>query len=705
MQLGIKKSITLADGREISIETGKLAKQADGAVVVRCGDTMMMAAIVANKTADEDMDFLPLMVDYKENYSATGNIPGGFFKREARPSDYEVLICRLVDRALRPLFPSDFHASTVATLRLISSDGEEMPDSLACLAASAAIYVSDIPFKTPISEVRVARIDGKLVINPGKTALESADLELMVAATKDSIVMVEGEMSEISEEEMLEAMKLGHDVIKQQCALMEELAIAVGRTPREYDHEKSDDDLNKRIHDFTFERYKEVAAQGLADKNKRSELFGAIKEDLLGTMTEDELKANKFLINMYSKASQKEAVRTVMLDKMTRLDGRKMDEIRPIWGEVDYIPAAHGSAVFTRGETQSLTTVTLGSKGDEQMIDGAFYKGYNGFMLHYNFPSFSTGEARIPRGTSRREVGHGNLALRAVKRMLPDENAYTIRIVSDILESNGSSSMATVCAATLSMFDAGIQMKKAVSGIAMGLITDGQNFAVLSDILGDEDHLGDMDFKVTGTKDGITAVQMDIKVDGLSYEILTKALHQAKEGRLHILGEMAKVLAEPRTEMKSHTPVIMNITIDGDDIGTVIGPGGKMIKEIQALSGATLNITEEDNKGIVQIFAPGREAAEIALKLVKGAVAKPEIGKTYETIVKKVVEFGAFVEYLPGKQGLVHISELSHSRINDMADTGIKEGDAMTVKITKFDDRKKKHVFSRKALIPKEENA
>lgn len=701
MQLGITKSITLEDGRVISIETGRLAKQADGAVVLKCGKTMLLATIVSDKNAEENIDFLPLMVDYKEKYAATGTMPGGFLKREGRPSDYEVLICRLIDRAMRPLFPEDYHANTVISVQLISSDGEEMPDSLACLAASAALYVSDIPFTSPVSEVRVGRIDGKFVINPTKSQMAISDIDMIIAATKDTIAMVEGEMHEISEEEMLKAIEFAHEAIKKQCALQEELAAAVGRTVREYNHETHNEELKKQIQDFAYNRYAEIASMGLADKHKRSELFGAVKEEFLATLEEDFVKENKYLIGQYFKSVQKEAVRDAVLKTRLRLDGRKLDEIRPIWSEVDYLPSAHGSSVFTRGETQSLTSVTLGSKSDEQMIDGAFIRGYEKFILHYNFPSFSTGEARVPRGVGRREIGHGNLAHRALKNMLPSDTPYTIRVVSDILESNGSSSMATVCAGTLALLDAGIQMKKSVSGIAMGLISKGDQYAVLSDILGDEDHLGDMDFKVTGTKDGITAVQMDIKIDGLKYEILTNALNQAKAGRLHILGEMNKTLAEARPELKPHAPLIVNITIPGDTIGAVIGPGGKIIQEIQALSGATVSISEENKQGIVQIFGPNKASVDMALAKIKGIVQKPEVGEVYDAVVKKIVEFGAFVEFLPGQQGLVHISELSHSRIEKMEDAGLQEGDTMKVIITKYDDKKQKYVLSRKALLEK----
>mgnify|MGYP002628083570 CR=1 FL=1 len=702
MQLGITKSVTLSDGKTIEIETGKLAKQADGSVVVKVGDTMLLAAVVADRSAAEDVDFMPLMVDYKENFSATGSIPGGFLRREARPSDHEVLICRLVDRALRPLFPDDFHASCVVTLRLLSSDGNTMPDALACLAASAAIMVSDIPFLAAVAEVRVAKINGEYVVNPTNEDMANADMEMMIAGTAKDIIMVEGEMQEVSEAEMLKAIQVGHEEIKKLCAVQEELATAMNRVPREYNHEKKDEDLKKRIYDFAFDKCKAIAAKGLANKAERSELFGKVKEDFLATMSEAEIAENKFLISQYFKAAQKAGVRETMLTGRIRLDGRKMDQIRPIWSEVDYLPKTHGSAVFTRGETQSLTTVTLGSKKDEQLIDGAFFSGTEGFMLHYNFPSFSTGEARIPRGTSRREVGHGNLAHRAIKRMLPLDNAYTIRIVSDILESNGSSSMATVCAASLALMDAGVQIKHPVSGIAMGLITDGEKFAVLSDILGDEDHLGDMDFKVTGTENGITAVQMDMKIDGLKYEILEEALNQARAGRLHILGEMAKTLAQPNPTFKPHTPQIINIRIPGDTIGAVIGPGGKVIQEIQAMSGATLSITEDDGEGIVQIYGPDQESIDMALARVKGIITKPEVGETYDGVVKSIKDFGVFVEFLPGKQALVHISELSHARIDNIEDAGLKEGDEIKVKIVKFDDKKQKFVLSRKVLMPKE---
>ena len=696
----INKTVDIGNGNVITIETGKLAKQADGAVMLKCGNTMILAAIVANKHADKDVDFLPLTVDYKEYFSSTGKIPGGFLKREARPSDHEVLTMRLVDRALRPLFPEDFHASTVMSLRLYSSDGETMPDALVCFAASAAIAASDIPFDGPVSEVRVGRVEGEFIINPTKSQMLEADIDLMVAATEDSVIMVEGEMQEISEIEMIDAIRFAHDAIKKQCALMKELKAEVGLADREYNHEDADMDLYESIKEFAFDKYVEIARQGINDKYKRSELFGAIKNEFIENMGED-AEGKSFLLNMYFKKTQKAAVRKVVLEEKIRLDGRKLEEIRQITSEVDYLPATHGSALFTRGETQSLSSVTLGSKREEKMIDGAFISGYEKFMLHYNFPTFSTGEARPPRGTSRREIGHGNLAWRALKDMIPTDTPYTIRVISDILESNGSSSMATVCAGSMALMDAGIGFKKGVSGIAMGLITDKDgNFAVLSDILGDEDFLGDMDFKVAGTKDGITAVQMDIKVKGLSYEILTQALEQSKAGRAHILDEMEKVISESNSDMKAHSPRITEVRIPEDMIGTVIGPGGKMIKEIQTVTGADLNITEDPDakEGIVQIMSNDAESLQKAITWIEGIIAKPEVGEIYDAVVKKIVDFGAFVEFLPGQQGLVHISEIAWERTNDMKDSGLKEGDKIKVKITKFDDRKKKFVFSIKAL-------
>ena len=606
-KIGIKKSYTLGDGRTIELETGKLAKQADGAIVLTMGKTMLLATVVSDKDAGDDMDFLPLTVNYKEKFAAAGKIPGGFLKREARPNDNEVLVCRLIDRALRPLFPDDYHANTLVEIQLISHDPEVKADALACFAASAAIAVSDIPFNGPTSEVRVAQIDGNWIMNPSPEQMEQSDIDLIVAATTENIMMVEGEMSEISEAVMLEGIKVAHDEIKKQCQLQLDLAaeVATAQTKRTYDHERTNEELLNNIKTACFDKCRAIAAESIADKALRGQKFGAVKDEFVATLSEED-QADKFLISQYFKKVQKSAVRDVILNDRLRLDGRKLDEIRAIWSEVDYLPSAHGSAVFTRGETQSLTTVTLGNERDAKMVDEVTQDGSEKFMLHYNFPSFSTGEARPSRGTSRREVGHGNLALRAIKPMLPsgEDNPYTIRIVSEILESNGSSSMATVCAGTLALMDAGIKLKKPVSGIAMGLITEGGagKFAVLSDILGDEDHLGDMDFKVTGTPDGITACQMDIKVDGLPYEVLEQALNQARAGRLHILDEMAKTISTPNVELKPHTPRIVQITIPKEMIGAVIGPGGKIIQEIQASTGATVTIEEVDNTGVVSIM-------------------------------------------------------------------------------------------------------
>lgn len=710
-KIGIKKSYTLGDGRSIEIETGKLAKQAHGSVVVKMGETMLLATVVSDKDAGEDMDFLPLTVDYREKFAAAGKIPGGFLKREARPSDSEILVSRLIDRALRPLFPDDYHANTQVQVQLMSFDDEVLPDALACLAASACIAVSDIPFNGPCSEVRVGRVEGNWITNPTPTQLETADIDLVVAATLDNIMMVEGEMSEVSEAEMLEAIKVAHDEIKKQCQLQLDLAneIEKAKTKREYDHERSNEDLLNRLKDACYDKCYAVAAEGLADKALRGQKFGAIKDEFVATLSEEE-QEDKFLISQYFKSVQKEAVRNVVLNERKRLDGRQLDEIRPIWSEVDYLPGAHGSAIFTRGETQSLTTVTLGNKMDEKMIDGVTEEGTEKFMLHYNFPSFSTGEARPNRGTSRREVGHGNLALRALKPMIPfgAENPYTVRVVSEILESNGSSSMATVCAGTLALMDAGVKIKKPVSGIAMGLITESgnQKYAVLSDILGDEDHLGDMDFKVTGTKDGITACQMDIKVDGLSYEILEQALNQAKEGRLHILNEMMKTIAEPNADYKPHTPRITQITIPKDMIGAVIGPGGKIIQEIQATTGATITIEEVDNKGVVDIMSNDGEAMEAALAKIKAITAVPEVGEVYKGKVKSITNFGAFVEIIPGKDGLLHISEIKWERVEKVEDE-LKEGQEIEVKLIAVDPKTGKLKLSRKVLLekPQKQNA
>lgn len=702
----ITKSVDLGNGRPISIETGKLAKQADGSVVVKQGNTMLLATVVSAKEARDGVDFMPLTVEYRENYAAAGKFPGGFFKREARPSENQILTARLVDRALRPLFPDDYHAETQVIVTLISGDKNTMPDALACLAASATIAISDIPFNGPVSEVRVARIDGKLEVNPTTEDLEKADMDLMVAANKDSVIMVEGEMDEVSEKEMVEAIEFAHEAIKKQCDLQIELAEAVGNhgVYREYSHEKNDEALEKRIWEATYEKCKEVALQGLADKHKRSELFNEIKEEFVATLSEEELEESGDLIGKYFHKAEKEAVRSAVLDNAVRLDGRKLDEVRPIWSEVNYLPSAHGSAIFTRGETQSLTTVTLGTKLDAQTIDGVLTEGSNNFLLHYNFPPFSTGEARFLRSTSRREIGHGNLALRALKRVLPSDenNPYTIRVVSDVLESNGSSSMATVCAGTLALMDAGVKITKPVSGIAMGLITDSSGkFAVLSDILGDEDHLGDMDFKVTGTEKGITACQMDIKVDGLPYDVLIQALDQAKEGRAHILNEMLKTIDAPRVDYKDHAPRIVTFSVDKDMIGAIIGPGGKIIQEIQASTGAKVSIEEVDDKGVVEIFSEDKASIDSALAKIKGITAVPEVGETYEGTIKSIMPYGAFIEFLPGKQGLLHISEISWARIENVDDV-FKEGDTVKVKLLDVDKKSGKFKLSRKVLLPKE---
>ena len=706
----VTKTITLGDGREITIETGKLAKQADGSVMVRMGNTMLLATVCSAKDAVPGTDFMPLSVEYKEKYAAFGRFPGGFLKREGRASDYEILICRIVDRALRPLFPDDYHAETFVTINLVSSDGIDMPDALAGLAASAALAVSDVPFNGPISEVRVARINGEFVVNPTFAQLETADMDIMVAATLDNIMMVEGEMKEVSEEDLLAAMKVAHEAIKDHCKVQIELMEAVGKTKkREYCHEENDEDLKKDIWAKTYDKVYEVAKSCNPNKHERIENFEAIKAEYIAALDPEEAAAKKALISKYYHDVEKEAMRRSILDEGKRLDGRKTTEIRPIWSEVDYLPGAHGSAVFTRGETQSLTTVTLGTKMDEKIVDDALFKGKERFLLHYNFPPFSTGEARASRGVGRREVGHGNLALRALKNMIPDNYPYVVRVVSDILESNGSSSMATVCAGTLALMDAGVEIKKPVSGIAMGLISEnkGTNFAVLSDILGDEDHLGDMDFKVTGTKDGITATQMDIKVDGLSYEILETALRQAKEGRMHILGKIQETLAEPRSDLKPHAPRIVVMFIPKEMIGAVIGPGGKIIQNMQAETGAVITIEEIGDQGRVEIAANNKAAIDAAVAKIRGIVAIPEVGDTYMSKVKSVMPYGAFVEFMPGKEGLLHISEIDWKRIETMDQAGIKEGDSIEVKLLDIDQKTGKFKLSRKALLPrppKEEN-
>ncbi len=705
-QQAIVKTFDLGDGRMISIETGKLAKQADGSVVVRMGDTMLLATVCAKKEAGENVDFLPMSVDYQEKYAAVGRFPGGFFKREARLSEYEILISRLVDRALRPLFPDDYHADTQVLITLISSDKDVMPDALAALAASAAIAVSDIPFNGPVSEVRVGRIDGKFIINPSRSAMETADLDIIVAGTMKDINMVEGEMNECSEDDLAAAMKVAHEAIKVQCQAQIELAEMVKSTAkRAYNHEKHNLELRAAIEKACYDKVYEVAKQGNANKSERASMFEAIRNEFAATLSEEDQKANAFLIKKYFHDVEKDAIRDCVIKERTRLDGRKLDQIRPIWSEVDYLPSAHGSAIFTRGETQSLTTVTLGSKLDEQMIDGAVVNGYNKFLLHYNFPPYSTGEVKPMRGTGRREVGHGNLAMRSLKRVLPADSTYTIRVVSDILESNGSSSMATVCAGTLALMDAGIKITKPVAGIAMGLIAnDKGEYAVLSDILGDEDHLGDMDFKVTGTKDGIVACQMDIKVDGLSYEVLAQALNQAKAGRLHILGEMAKTIEAPREDYKPHAPRIVIIEIPKEFIGAIIGPGGKIIQEMQRESGAQISIEEIGSIGRIEISSPDKASIDKASARIRGIVAIPDVGETYTGKVKSIMAFGAFVEFMPGKDGLLHISEIDHKRIETM-DGIFKEGEVVTVKLIGVDPKTGKFKLSKKALMPKPESA
>ncbi len=699
----IKRTFDLGDGRIVEIETGKLAKQADGSVVVKMGDTMLLATVVSSKEAKAGVDFLPLSVDYQEKYAASGRIPGGFLRREARLSDYEVLISRLVDRALRPLFPEDYHADTQVMISLISADKEIMPDCLAGLAASAAISVSDIPFNGPISEVRVAKIDGKLIINPTRTELEKATLEFMVAGSATDIVMVEGEANEIDETEMVEAISFAHEAIKVQVAAQVELAKEAGKTEkRVYSHEQSNPELREAVFAATYDKVYTVAASA-SGKDDRSNSFKEIRDGYIAEMGKDAETVQVDLAKKYFHDVQYDAVRNLVVNEGKRLDGRTTTQIRPIWSEVGYLPAAHGSAVFTRGETQSLTSVTLGSKTDEQMIDGAFINGYSKFLLHYNFPGFSTGEVKPNRGAGRREIGHGNLAMRSLKKVLPglEQNPYTIRVVSDILESNGSSSMATVCAGTLALMDAGIKLTAPVSGIAMGLITDEKTgkYAILSDILGDEDHLGDMDFKVTGTEKGIVACQMDLKINGLSNEVLIKALDQAKEGRLHILNEMKKTLAAPREDYKPHAPRIVSMTIDKEFIGAIIGPGGKIIQEMQRETGATIAIEEVDNKGIIEIFADNKAAIDAAVSRIRNIVAKPEVGETYEGKVKTIMPFGAFVEIMPGKDGLLHISEIDWKRYETM--DGIFEvGEIVKVKLLEI-DKQGKFKLSRKALMPR----
>lgn len=707
-----QETIDLGDGRSITIETGKLAKQADGSVVVRCGDTMLLATAVSARTANPGVDFLPLTVDYREKFAAAGRFPGGFFKREARPSDNEVLTMRLVDRVLRPLFPDDYHAETQVMIQLMSHDENVMPDSLAGLAASAALAVSDIPFYNLISEVRVARIDGKFVINPSREQLELSDIDMMIGASMDSVAMVEGEMKEISEAEMIEAIKFAHEAIKVQIQAQERLRAGVGSPAyREYIGDKSDDTVYAKVKAASYDKYYAIAQEASA-KSERGEKFAMVKADVQALFTEEEYAENADLaelVGKYNYKTQKEAVRNVILEKGIRLDGRKTTEIRPIWCETDYLPRVHGSSLFTRGETQALATVTLGTSREANQIDSPSEQGEEKFYLHYNFPPFSTGEAKPLRGTSRREVGHGNLAQRALKNMIPADCPYTIRVVSEVLESNGSSSMATVCSGTMALMDAGVQMIKPVSGIAMGLITDGSKFAVLSDILGDEDHLGDMDFKVTGTKDGITACQMDIKIDGLRYDIMEQALNQARDGRMHILEKLVETIATPRADVKAHAPKIITRTIPGNFIGALIGPGGKVIQELQKATGTTIVINEVDEQGVVEILGTDPDGIAAVLAKIDSIIFKPTMGEAYEVKVIKMLDFGAVVEYTaaPGNEVLLHVSELDWARTENVTDV-VNMGDVFMVKYLGVDPKTRKEKVSRKALMPRpprDENA
>jgi polyribonucleotide nucleotidyltransferase len=697
--------IDLGDGRSISIETGKLAKQADGSVVVRLGNCMLLATAVSARTSNPGVDFLPLTVDYREKFAAAGRFPGGFFKREARPSDSEVLTMRLVDRVLRPLFPDDYHAETQVMIQLMSHDDNVMPDALAGLAASAALAVSDIPFYNLISEVRVARIDGKLVINPSREELEKSDIDMMIGASMDSVAMVEGEMKEISEAEMVEAIKFAHEAIKVQIVAQQKLRAKLNSQEyRTYEGEVEDEAVYAKVKAAAYDKCYAIA-QEASGKAERGEKFAAVKEEAKALFTEEEYAENADLAGLVGKyfyKTNKEAVRNVILEKGIRLDGRKTTEIRPIWCETDYLPSVHGSSLFTRGETQALATVTLGTSKEANQIDSPSEQGEEKFYLHYNFPPFSTGEAKPLRGTSRREVGHGNLAQRALKNMIPADCPYTIRVVSEVLESNGSSSMATVCAGTMALMDAGVQMTKPVSGIAMGLITDGEKFAVLSDILGDEDHLGDMDFKVTGTADGITACQMDIKIEGLRYDIMEQALAQARDGRLHILGKLTETIAAPRAEVKDHAPKIITRTIPGNFIGALIGPGGKVIQELQKATGTTIVINEVDEQGVVEILGTDPEGIKTVLAKIDALTFKPQVGEAYEVKVIKMLDFGAVVEYTaaPGNEVLLHVSELAWERTENVADV-VKMGDVFQVKYLGIDPKTKKEKVSKKALVPR----
>jgi polyribonucleotide nucleotidyltransferase len=695
-----KEIIELEDGRTISLETGKLAKQADGSVVVRMGDAMLLATVVSARKASP-VDFLPLTVDYREKFAAAGRFPGGFFKREARPSDSEVLTMRLVDRVLRPLFPKDYHAETQVMIQLMSHDDDVMPDALAGLAASACIQLSDIPFEYAISEVRVARINGAFVINPSKTQLKEADMDLMVGASIDSVAMVEGEMLEVSEKEMADAIKFAHEAIKAQCKAQMNLVEKMGgkKETREYEEEKENEEMEAKIREFAYDKCYEIAKENTS-KQERGEKFADLKTACEELFTEEELEEDGELVGKYFGKAQKEAVRNLILDEHIRLDGRKPEDIRPIWCEVPFLPSTHGSSVFTRGETQALATVTLGTSREANVIDLPTDQGEEKFYLHYNFPPFSTGEARPLRGTSRREIGHGNLAQRALKNMIPEDCPYTVRVVSEVLESNGSSSMATVCAGTMALMDAGVQLANPVSGIAMGLISDGERYAVLSDILGDEDHLGDMDFKVTGTAQGITACQMDIKIKGLSYEILEKALNQAREGRLHILNKLTEAIAAPSPTVKAHAPKIVKMEIPKDYIGAVIGPGGKNIQALQAETETTVVIEEEGDLGIVEILGVNQEGIDNAIERIKAYTFEPVEGETYTVTVTKVLDFGAVIEFVPGKDSLLHVSEIAWERTENAADV-LKVGDVLDVKYIGLDPRTKKPKVSRKALLPR----
>lgn len=701
----IKKTIDFGDGRAITLETGRLARQADGAVLLSMGNTMILATVVSTKDARDGIDFLPLSVDYQEKFASVGRIPGSFLRREGRLSDYEVLICRIVDRALRPLFPSDYHADTQVMLQLVSSDDNVMPDCLVGLAASAAITMTDIPFAGPISEVRIGRVDGEFIINPYRDELEKSDIDLIVAGTAQDINMVEGEMDGISEQEMVEALKLAHDYIKKQCQAQLEFCEMLGGRPepREYNHEDNDEEFEKKVMDDLYQKLYDIASVP-ADKNARGEAISNCYDSYVEELGEEFMEEKGHLLKKYFKKAQKKAVRDMVLKTRSRLDGRKLDEVRPIWTEVSPLPMPHGSALFTRGETQSLTTVTLGSKLDEQLLDSPNLSGHSKFMLHYNFPAFSTGEARPNRGPGRREIGHGHLAMRGLKKMLPEDVGYTVRIVSDILESNGSSSMATVCAGSMALMDAGIKLKGGLSGVAMGMISDEEsgNYAILTDILGDEDFLGDMDFKVVGNENGIYACQMDMKVNGLSYDVLEEALMQAKEGRMHILGEMQKTITTAREDLKPHTPRLVKFTVEKDKIGAIIGSGGKVIQDLQEKTNTTITIEEVDGKGVVEILSADKEGLDKAKEIIDGICEDPEVGKVYVGPVKGIMDFGAFIEFLPGKQGLLHISEIKWERLETM-DGIFEEGEEVKVKLLDIDERSGKFKLSRKVLLEKPE--